>query len=88
MKIIIGKKTLINLFTDEGDVVIDPVAGSGSTIIAAEMINRKAYGFEIKKDFCMKANKWLEEERTKRNELKEYGFHKSELEKTSLTLWS
>lgn len=81
-------KTLISIFTDEGDVVIDPCAGSGSTLIAAEMINRKAYGFEIKKDFCMKANKWLEEERTKRNELKEYGFHKSELEKTSLTLWS
>lgn len=81
-------KTLISIFTDEGDVVIDPCAGSGSTLIAAEMINRKAYGFEIKKDFCMKANKWLEEERKKRNELKEYGFNKSELEKTSLTLWS
>lgn len=81
-------KTLISIFTDEGDVVIDPCAGSGSTLVAAEMINRKAYGFEIKKDFCTKANKWLEEERTKRNELKEFGFYKSELEKTSLTLWS
>lgn len=32
-------------------VVIDPVAGSGSTLIAAENLGRKAYGFEIKKDF-------------------------------------
>lgn len=42
---------LIRIFTDEGDVVIDPVAGSGSTLIAAENLGRKSYGFEIKKDF-------------------------------------
>jgi site-specific DNA-methyltransferase (adenine-specific) len=42
---------LISIFTDEGDVVIDPVAGSGSTLLAAVQCNRKAYGFEIKKDF-------------------------------------
>ena len=46
---------LILLFTDEGDVVIDPCAGSGSTLIAAINLNRKAYGFEIKKDFYQKA---------------------------------
>lgn len=49
-------KYLIRLFTDAGDVVIDPVAGSGSTLIAAEQLGRKAYGFEIKKDFCRKFN--------------------------------
>lgn len=43
---------IISIFTDEGDVVIDPVAGSGSTLIAAENLGRKSYGFEIKKDFC------------------------------------
>jgi site-specific DNA-methyltransferase (adenine-specific) len=42
---------LIELFTDEGDVVIDPCAGSGSTLLAAAHCRRKAYGFEIKKDF-------------------------------------
>lgn len=42
---------LIELFTDKGDVVIDPCAGSGSTLLAAARCGRKAYGFEIKKDF-------------------------------------
>ena len=42
---------LIELFTDPGDVVIDPVAGSGVTLLAAEQLGRKAYGFEIKKQY-------------------------------------
>ena len=44
-------KDLISIFTDVGDVVIDPVAGSGSTLLAAETMGRKSYGFEIKKEF-------------------------------------
>jgi site-specific DNA-methyltransferase (adenine-specific) len=47
---------LIKIFTDEGDVVIDPCAGSGSTLLAAVKNKRKAYGFEIKKDFFKLAN--------------------------------
>jgi len=48
-------KTLINIFTDPGDVVIDPVAGSASTLIAAEILGRKGYGFEITKTMYKKA---------------------------------
>lgn len=44
-------KKLIEIFTDEGDVVIDPVAGSGSTLRACAELNRTCYGFEIKKNF-------------------------------------
>lgn len=44
-------KQLIELFTDIGDVVIDPCAGSGITLYAAKILNRRAYGFEIKKEF-------------------------------------
>lgn len=44
-------KRLIEIFTDEGDVVIDPVAGSASTLRACAELGRNAYGFEIKKDF-------------------------------------
>lgn len=42
---------LIEIFTDEHDVVIDPAAGSGTTLRAAKNLNRRAYGFEIKKNF-------------------------------------
>ena len=48
-------KRLIEIFTDEGDVVIDPVAGSGSTLRACMELGRNAYGFEIKKEFYKKA---------------------------------
>lgn len=48
-------KRLIEIFTDEGDVVIDPVAGSGSTLRACMELDRDAYGFEIKKEFYKKA---------------------------------
>lgn len=54
---------LINLFTDPGEVVIDPCSGSGSTIIAAQKTGRTAYGFEIKKDFHRLSNEWLENEK-------------------------
>lgn len=45
-------RNLIEIFTDIGDVVIDPTAGSGTTLLAAEQLGRKSYGFEIKKEFC------------------------------------
>jgi len=47
---------LIELFTDPGEVVIDPCAGSGSTLLAAAQTFRKGYGFEIKKNFFNEAN--------------------------------
>jgi site-specific DNA-methyltransferase (adenine-specific) len=80
-------KTLIKIFTDPGDVVIDPCAGSGSTLIAAEEINRKAYGFEIKKDFYTKAKAWIEQKRTIRDEIEKFGFAKTEANKLYPTLF-
>ena len=44
-------KRLIEIFTDPGDVVIDPVAGSGTTLRAAYELGRNSYGFEIDKTF-------------------------------------
>lgn len=49
-------KKLIETLTDEGDVVIDPCAGSGSTGRACMELNRNFYGFEISKDFHKRAS--------------------------------
>ena len=49
-------ENLIEIFTDPGDVVIDPCAGSGTSLLAAGNLNRNAYGFEIKKNFFKLAN--------------------------------
>jgi site-specific DNA-methyltransferase (adenine-specific) len=81
-------KKLISIFTDEGDVVIDPCAGSGSTLIAAERLNRKSFGFEIKKEFWTQANQWLLDEKKIKSDVKEFGFNKSQIEKTYPTLWT
>lgn len=43
-------KRLIEIFTDPGDIVIDPVAGSGATLRAACEIGRNSYGFEVDKN--------------------------------------
>lgn len=54
-KPVILLKRLIEIFTDPGDVVIDPVAGSGATLRAAMETGRSSYGFEISKEFYHKA---------------------------------
>lgn len=48
-------KRLIEIFTDPGDVVIDPCCGSGSTLRAAMELGRSAYGFEIDRNFYSRA---------------------------------
>ena len=50
---------LIEIFTDENDVVIDPVAGSCTTLLAAKNLGRRAYGFEIVKKMCKDANEQI-----------------------------
>jgi len=81
-------KKLIEIFTDEGDVVIDPVAGSGSSIVAAIQLNRKAYGFEIKKKFHMDATKWINEVAQTKKDIDNFGFAKTQIEKQGKTLFS
>ena len=46
---------LIRIFTDEGDVVIDPCCGSGTTLRAAHNLGRSAFGFEIDRNFYNRA---------------------------------
>ena len=65
------------------------MAGSGSTLVAAERLNRKGFGFEIKKEFYIKANQWLLEEKQVKLDFKQFGFDKSRMEKNNgLTLFS
>ena len=78
---------LVKIFSDEGDIIIDPCCGSGSTLIACSNTKRKGYGFEIKKDFYEEAIKWEEEVIQANKDIEEYGFTKTLLEKENLTLF-
>ena len=72
-------KKLIEIFTDEGDVVIDPCCGSGSTLRAAAELGRSAFGFEIDRTFYTRAkNEMLVFE--KDNQLSIFDFFKAEKE--------
>ncbi len=72
---------LISIFTDPGDVVIDPCAGSGSTLVAAHNLGRRGYGFEIKKDFYTQASAWIANNENVRSEIKQKGYSKTLCEK-------
>lgn len=41
---------IIQLTTDAGDCVLDPFCGSGTTLVAAKLLNRTYIGFDISKD--------------------------------------
>jgi site-specific DNA-methyltransferase (adenine-specific) len=80
-------KKLIEIFTDEGDVVIDPCAGSGSTLLAAIELNRKAYGFEIKKEFHSAATDLINTALTIKKEVSELGYSPTEIKKQGALLF-
>lgn len=44
-------KKVIELFTHEGELVIDPFVGSGTTLVAAHDLNRNAVGFDLLKKY-------------------------------------
>lgn len=41
----------IKLFTHEGELVLDPFSGIGTTLLAAQDLNRNAVGFDLKKEY-------------------------------------
>src|SRR5438874_8110981 len=44
-------KRCVGLFTHEGELVLDPFLGSGTTLVAARDLNRNAVGFDIKPEY-------------------------------------
>lgn len=68
-------KELISIFTDPGDVVIDPCAGSGSSLRAAYELGRSAYGFEVDRRFYETAQKEM------------LSFAHPEAQSEQMTLW-
>lgn len=55
-------KRCIKLFSFVGDTVLDPFLGSGSTLIAVRLHNRKGIGVDIDRDYCNIAIKRLLQE--------------------------
>jgi site-specific DNA-methyltransferase (adenine-specific) len=48
-------------WSNEGDVVLDPFIGSGTTAIVAKLMNRKFIGFEISEEYYYRCREYMEE---------------------------
>src|SRR5512136_571653 len=53
----------IEFFTKRGETVLDPMAGTGSTLVAALRAGRNSYGIELNPKYAEIARRVIEEER-------------------------
>ncbi|HEX6036306.1 MAG TPA: DNA methyltransferase, partial [Anaerolineales bacterium] len=54
----------IEFFTKQGETVLDPMAGTGSTLVAALRAGRNSYGVELNPKYAEIAKQIIEDERT------------------------
>ncbi len=57
-------KRCIKLFSFQGETVLDPFLGSGTTLIACLQTNRIGIGVEINREYCQLAVERLKQQRT------------------------
>jgi len=60
-------KDHISSWSNEGDLILDPMVGSGQTAIAAMQLGRKYIGFDCSQEYCDLAQKRLEWYREKKD---------------------
>ncbi len=53
-------KQIMDMFTVENDLILDPFMGSGSTAAACKQLNRKFIGFELCNEYCSVARERLD----------------------------
>ena len=64
---------IISLATNEGDCVLDPFCGSGTTLVAAQLLNRMAIGIDLSEDAVKMAKERLAEPTMSQSRLLDVG---------------
>ncbi|MDD3235007.1 MAG: DNA methyltransferase [Candidatus Cloacimonetes bacterium] len=57
-------KKVLSLFSHEGELVIDPFVGSGTTLVAAQDLNRNSIGFDLSEQYIELCNERLAQQDT------------------------
>lgn len=59
-------EAIVRDFTDPGDLILDPYAGSGTTLLAAKRLGRSALGMEMNAEYARIAQRRIEYAREQR----------------------